>query len=49
MTKPDRKSEAVQDDVRAAVEAARPDQIKRLLRDIMNVASNDDFKPTGHA
>ncbi len=48
MTTPDRKPDA-QVDLREALEQARPDQIERLLRDILKTAANDDFRPTGRA
>lgn len=49
MTKPDRKSKEVHDDVCRTIKNARPDQIKRLLQDILKTATNDDSRPTGHA
>ncbi len=49
MTTPDRKAEPDQGDARYALETARPEQIARLLRDILRTASNDDLKPTGRA
>jgi hypothetical protein len=49
MTMPDRSAEPDQAEARRALETARPDQIERLLRDILKTASNNDSKPTGRA
>ena len=46
---PDRKRQTLPDEVRQALEAARPEQIERLFRDVVAAASNDDFRPTGRA
>lgn len=46
---PDRKRQTLPDDVRQVLETARPEQIERLIKDIIGTASNDDFRPTGRA
>lgn len=48
MTMPERKTDQLHD-VQRLLKSARPDQVKRLLKDIFETASNDDFNQTGTA
>jgi len=48
MTTPERNTDQLHE-VQRLLKTARPDQIKRLMRDILETASNEDFNHTGTA
>ena len=48
MTMPERHAD-MPSDVQRLLQSARPEQIRRLLNDILKTQSNDDFNQTGTA
>ncbi|MGY9045581.1 hypothetical protein P775_06175 [Puniceibacterium antarcticum] len=42
----DRKPEPAHGETRQALQEARPEQIERLLQDILKIPANDDHKPS---
>ncbi len=49
MTKPETMQDAPLSDVRKMLQSARPDQILRLLEDILKQEKPNDFNQTGRA